>query len=83
MKLLFVALLCVATSYTLYKLYRIRGWAKRPRQLCLSCHTVTKPDQAQDGTFFCMVCGHRGPVELSSRTAIEHFRLIGQKPPTE
>ena len=83
MKLLIVVLFCLATSYTLYKLYRIRGWAKRLRRLCLSCHTITRPDQAEDGTFFCMVCGHRGPVELDSRSAVEHFDLIGQKPPDE
>ena len=83
MQLLFIAFFCVATSSTLYKLFGVRGWSKRPRRLCLSCCTVTKPDQLRDGTFVCVVCSHRGPVELSSRAAFDHFRLIGQRPPSE
>ena len=81
MKLIVVVFFALITSYTIYQLHRIREWKNRPRRLCLSCHTVTKPDQRRDGTFVCVVCGYVDPVALDSRKAVDHFTLIGRTPP--
>ena len=83
MNVLLLLLFCFATSYTVYKIYRIRDWERRPKRLCTSCHIVTKPDQKRDRTFICMVCGAPEPVELRSRAATAHFQLIGRRPPHE